>query len=189
MHVVTTINFSGWKIKQCRSNFIVNFFPISKQMFDLKYLINCKATLNKRWLTSEQTRATEWFQSVKKTSHNHCITVIFWPSDPDKVSSPITEQKQSKSLHEDSSHHDIHFHSSHHKFTSSLIFSSPLAFCISQTSPSLSCGGKLRWRQRVQPSWRRHWHSMGRLRGWSAHTGCAAEDAPIPTVEKHNWIS
>lgn len=62
--------------------------------------------------------------------------------------------------------------------------STHLSFFFNRTSPFLSCEGRLCWRQKGHPSWRRHWHSRDRLRGWNARTGCAAEGAPIPRVEK-----
>ena len=90
---------------------------------------------------------------------------------------------QSKSLCEDSSSSI----SLHHKHTSIILVALlpfPVLLHISRISPSPSCAGRLCWKQTVQPSWRRRWHSTGRLTGWSAHTECAAGDGRTPAVKE-----
>ncbi len=154
-------------------------------------LIKSKATLYKCWLTSEHLQAFECFRVQKKEKRKQNPL----QSAPLSASKVPQKPKSYHVLTEDCSpspcmkSQDIRFQQFTEVQFSYLVFLLLLFLCISLTSPSLSCAERPRWRQRVLPSWRRRWHSMGRLRGWSVHTECAAGDARIPAIkeQKCKW--
>ena len=183
------------RFRKCGSNFHMDLIHVPKESALL--LSNVKQFVYKRWLTSEHLQAFKWFQSTKKTKKKQKNWTTALQSLPLLASSPQVIECPNNcrdtvfwwrtAVQVPTWRKTFNFNSSHHKFncrTLSTPLASPLFLCISLTSPSLSCAGRLCWRQRVLPSWRRRWRSMGRLRGWSARTECAAGDAPIPVTQK-----